>query len=132
MTRTRTPHDTPPRRHSVTTVNPAAPAESPTDRNPAIKAIRAALKRRSGVTWSVRGGTGTARGWITISAPPARLDDFDRMSDDDADRLRQLLGLTSKVSRQGVDVAASSDYRQEYIDRAEGRRPSVVGRPYWD
>jgi hypothetical protein len=42
------------------------------DRGEAIKAIRTALKRRTGRTWSVTGGRGTAWGWITIEAPPKR------------------------------------------------------------
>jgi hypothetical protein len=42
------------------------------DRDETIKAIRTALKRRSGKTWSVTGGRGTAGGWINISAPPRR------------------------------------------------------------
>ena len=41
-------------------------------RDSAIAAIRAGLKRRSGKQWSVTGGRGTAWGWITIDAPPAR------------------------------------------------------------
>src|SRR5438552_17215199 len=43
-----------------------------TERNATIKAIRDALKRRSGKQWSVTGGRGTAWGWIHIEAPPAR------------------------------------------------------------
>lgn len=42
-------------------------------RDETITAIRTALKRRSGKQWTVRGGRGTAYGWITISSPPARL-----------------------------------------------------------
>jgi hypothetical protein len=102
-----------------------------TDRDETIKTIRAALKRRSGKTWSVRGGTGTAWGWITITAPPARCDDG-YMSDADAAELADLLGFDRPVSHQGVEVAASSNRRQEYIDRAEGRTPSVHGVSYWD
>ena len=37
------------------------------DRDEAIKAIRTALKRRTGKTWSVKGGRGTAWGWLTIT-----------------------------------------------------------------
>lgn len=104
-----------------------------TTRDETIKTIRAALKRRSGKTWSVTGGTGTAYGWITITAPPKRRDAWDRMSVGDAKELRELLGLSvSRVQLQGVEVAAGSDYRQEYIDRAEGRTPTVIGTPYWD
>ena len=44
------------------------------DRAEVIKTIRAALRRRSGKNWSVRGDTGTAWGWIDISSPPARRD----------------------------------------------------------
>src|SRR5919106_1076456 len=43
-----------------------------TDRDEAIRQIRAALRRRSGRAWSVTGGRGTAWGWITITAPRAR------------------------------------------------------------
>ncbi len=42
------------------------------DRDEAIARIRTALKRRSGKAWSVTGGRGTAWGWITVEAPPAR------------------------------------------------------------
>jgi hypothetical protein len=42
------------------------------DRDEAIKRIKSALKRRSGKSWSVTGGRGTAWGWISISAPPKR------------------------------------------------------------
>src|SRR2546423_1163620 len=42
------------------------------DRNGIIKEIKTALETRSGKKWSVTGGKGTAYGWITIDAPPAR------------------------------------------------------------
>ena len=106
--------------------------ESPTDRNEAIQTIRKALRARSGKAWSVRGGTGTGWGWITITAPPARRNEDDNMTDADRAELGNLLGLKGPAHRQGVDVAASSDHRQEYIDRAEGRTPSVTGGTYWD
>jgi hypothetical protein len=102
------------------------------DRASTIKAIRTALKTRSGKTWSVRGGTGTAWGWITISSPPARsADQWGTMTDDEAKELATLLGL-SRVHHQGVSIAASTSHYREYIDRAEGRQPSVTGSPYWD
>jgi len=41
-------------------------------RDEAIKRIRAALKRKTGKTWSVTGGRGTSSGWITVQAPPKR------------------------------------------------------------
>ncbi len=126
-------------------------------RDSAIADIRAALKRRSGKSWSVTGGTGTAWGWITIDAPPARRtarylakpgtsgnspEDYDKTRTDtgekggsitegDAAELRALLGLDS-VHHQGVSIPASHDYWIEYLDRAEGRAPSKIGKPYWD
>ena len=101
------------------------------DRDDTIRIIRDALKRRSGKAWSVTGGRGTAWGWIAITVPPRRRTEFGGMTDSDRAELAQLLGLDS-AHFQGVNIPASSDYRREYIDRAEGRTPSVVGRPYWD
>ena len=125
------------------------------ERDETIKRIRAALKRRSGKSWSVTGGRGTAWGWITIDAPPARRtwgyrmkagefidipENYEKvnlgepghsMSPDDQAALGRLLRL-DRVHDQGVSVPSSYDYRQEYIDRAEGREPSVIGKPYWD
>ena len=43
------------------------------DRNETIALIKKSLQERSGKTWSVTGGRGTAWGWITISVPPKRL-----------------------------------------------------------
>jgi hypothetical protein len=31
-----------------------------------------------------------------------------------------------------VSIAASSDYYREYMDRANGKQPSVIAQPYWD
>jgi len=42
------------------------------DRDEAIKRIRKALTKKTGKSWSVTGGRGTAWGWITVSAPPRR------------------------------------------------------------
>ena len=128
--------------------------EMDTDRNVVIARIRAALKRRSGKAWSVTGGSGTAWGWITINAPPARRTahwvqrpgtignpgDYDNrdtgilgghLTPADAAELAALLGLEA-IHFQGASIAASHDYRREYVDRAEGRTPSVIATPYWD
>lgn len=126
------------------------------DRDDTIREIRAALKRRSGKTWSVTGGRGTAWGWITITAPPARRtwderripgtegrypDDFEffdigtpgcGMSPSDTAELTALLGAAPRMVCQGISIPPNSDWRREYIDRANGREPSVCGRPYWD
>ncbi len=118
-----------------------ADTDDPTDRNVAIARIRKSLKERTGRTWSVTGGKGTAWGWITIQAPPARREDGYKTSESDRAALAVALGLTTseqievqvrQVSTQGVSIPASSDYRIEYVDRAEGRTPSVHGSPYWD
>lgn len=127
------------------------------DRDEAIKAIRSALKRRSGKAWSVTGGRGTAWGWITIDAPKRRKtgkrvdsgekDDrgytiytlldtgepqaYGLMTPADKEELRQLLSLET-MHDDGVSIPAGSDYRVEYIARAEGRSPSNYGKPYWD
>lgn len=94
------------------------------DRDAAIRRIRAGLRARSGKTWSVRGGRGTVWGWIEIAPPPSR---------DTVEAWEELSGLLGFLSTQThISVPAAADYRQEYIDRAEGRTPSVFGSPYWD
>ena len=126
------------------------------DRNETIKRIRAALKKRSGKPWSVTGGRGTAWGWINITAPPKRRtghavqkpgtvganpEDYEYkdtgepngdLTPGEQDELGRLLGLDNPVCHQGESIPAGHDYWQEYIDRAEGRKPSVIGTPYWD
>lgn len=47
-------------------------ADTHGDRNGMMRAIREALQKRSGKVWSVTGGKGTAWGWLSIDAPPAR------------------------------------------------------------
>ena len=101
------------------------------DRNETIKIIKNALKKRSGKSWSVTGGRGTAYGWITISAPPSRCIDGWKVTEEDRKELAALLGKGS-VHHQGESIPASNQYYQEYIDRAEGKTPSVVGVQYWD
>jgi len=124
------------------------------DRDEAITRIRTALKARTGRPWSVTGDRGTAWGWIRIDAPPARRtwrhflpegqpdrpenyrerDGYSggHMSPYDRVRLAEALGLPEAVHCQGVSIPASTDYRVEYVDRAEGREPSVIATPYWD
>jgi hypothetical protein len=103
----------------------------PLERDEAIKRIKTALRNRSGKTWSVTGGRGTAWGWIHISAPPKRLVGHGYMTEADAAELGKLLGTDSAHS-QGVSIAADGHYRHEYVARAEGREPTVIGVPYWD
>jgi hypothetical protein len=125
------------------------------DRNETIAKIKAALKRRSGKSWSVTGGKGTAWGWITIDTPPARRtwgwrlphgfpdipgnwEEYDTgrpggyIIPDERRELADLLGFEKPVHHQGESIPASGDYWQEYIDRAEGRTPTKMGVQYWD
>lgn len=124
------------------------------ERNQVISEIKTALRKRSGRAWSVTGGRGTAWGWITIDAPPARrtsgfrlkagmvdipenYEEYDTgqpdrlMTPADRAELAKLLGLDN-VHTQGVSIAASSDYYREYTDRAQGRAPTKIAEPYWD
>jgi hypothetical protein len=125
-------------------------------RDAVIERIRRALKTRSGKAWSVRGGRGTAWGWITIDAPPARrtwryveTDETDERGmkvykevmdvpgpmghtgPAEREELGRLLGL-GPVHHQGVSIPASNAYYIEYVDRAEGREPRKIGTQYWD
>jgi hypothetical protein len=130
------------------------------DRDDAIKAIRTALKRRTGKAWSVTGGRGTAWGWVTVHAPPARrtaeyvkvgdgngrdvyeLRDmgerlpYGQMTPADLTLLRVTLGFDADecypVGADGWSIPAGTDYRIEAVARAEGRNPSTYGVPYWD
>lgn len=123
---------------------PPKPGRGSLDRDAAIKRIRSALKRRSGRDWSVRGDRGTAWGWIHITAPPRRRtsewdggpctdpDSRYYMTLEDRQILGGLLNLGKPAHPQGVSIAASSDYRWEYVDRAEGREPESFGTRYWD
>lgn len=126
-----------PPRHAPVPVTRGPPQATPSGapslgRDEAIRRIRTALQARSGRSWSVHGGRGTAWGWIKVSAPPRRQDEYGKISDADREELARLLGLTLRVHEQGVSIPSSSDYYREYVDRAEGRPPSVHGKPYWD
>ena len=106
------------------------PSNENLSRNAVIARLKTALRARSGRAWSVTGGRGTAYGWITIDTLPSRRAD-DQAYREDQQWLARLLGLDG-VHHQGVSIPASHDYYREYIDRAEGRAPSVIGHPYWD
>lgn len=127
------------------------------DRNEAIKRIRAGLKARrqpGDPIWSVKGGTGTAWGWIKVNAPPSvrtwshRLqagapDEPGRYVQVDTGepghdpspalcaRLSELLNL-KQIRHQGVSIPASTGHYVEYVARAEGRTPETFGVQYWD
>ena len=102
------------------------------DHKDVIRRIKTSLQKRSGKSWSVTQGSGTALLWICIRPLPKRLQD-ERITPEDAIELAGLLGLEpSKIHPQGVSIPPQDDYYQEYIDRAEGRTPSVFGVPDWD
>jgi hypothetical protein len=103
-----------------------------TDRNEAIVRIRRALRERTGRSWSVTGGRGTAWGWVKVTAPPARRPGEGwTMSEEDRRILADAMGLDT-VHWQGLSIPADHGYRIEYVDRAEGRTPRRIGEPYWD
>jgi hypothetical protein len=104
------------------------------DRERTVKLIRTALRLRSGKAWSVSIGRGTARGWITITAPPARHWNGHMSLDDRAELGRLLYGESGEpVHAQGESVPASSEYRRVYIQRAlYGTANGFTASPYWD
>ncbi len=96
-----------------------------------IQTIRTALRQRSDRPWSVRGGTGTAYGWITIGAPPSRCVSGDAMTPEDQAELGRLLG--KPVHYQGESIPASHDYYRVALCRAlYGHAGAFEAEPYWD
>lgn len=86
----------------------------------AVQRIRTALKRRSRRTWSVRKGTGSCRGWVGIQAH-RKHHDRERgygMTNEDCQRLAELLALGAPVDEQGLHVRTSAV--PEFVGRAEG------------
>lgn len=122
----------------------------PKNINEAIARIRTALRARTGKAWSVRKDTFCG---IAIDAPPkARTWHFGELRDDGGERIEycdaaKQFGHISPADRQllagalalrnirpgrGVSVSASGDHYTEYVDRAEGRTPRVIGQSQWD
>lgn len=124
------------------------------DRNQTIALLKELLKQRTGTSWSVRGGKGTAWGWIKIESMPARQtwrsrlkegamsnapENFERydsgmpggsMSPDDIAALSDALG--KRVHCQGESVAASTQHRLEVLQRAAGVQVTAKPEQYWD
>lgn len=98
-------------------------------RDEAVTITKRELRRRSGKTWSVRGGRGTSWGIVTVTAPPARCDAYGGMSDEDRTELAALLGLDT-VHHQGHMACQSwhesSGYRghtlTDLVARARGEK----------
>lgn len=99
------------------------------ERNETIKLIKAALKKRSGKSWSVTAGRGTIWGWLTISATPSKLENG-RIVQADREQLAKLLDLDS-VHPQGVSVPASIQHYLEFVNRAQGKKYTIA-KNYWD
>lgn len=97
----------------------------------AVQKIRAALRSRSQTRWSVRRGSGTASGWIDILPMPKELDEFGQVKQIHVDELNALFG-GRVADNNGISIPASAEHRREYVDRANGLAPSVIGVPYWD
>lgn len=103
--------------------------EIDTDRNAVIARIKSALQRRSGKSWSVTGGRGTAWGWITIDAPPTRrtwrlaaraasIERNESISMSDSDAVEQLKAKLEDLER-----------RQEYMKRVNKAHAAFKKKP---
>lgn len=103
------------------------------DRDITIARIKAALKRRTGHSWSVTGGRGTAWGWINVTTPPAHQRKHGRtdMSPGECKALARILGLDC-VHCQGWSIPAQSDFRKDAIQRAERGLSAITPTPDWD
>jgi hypothetical protein len=99
-------------------------------RDDAIYLISESLRERSGRSWSVTGGRGTARSWIIISAAPERRNYLGAMCEADREELGRLLGLRRPAEHHGETVPAT--YYREYVARAAGLEPPCYGTQYWD
>ena len=102
------------------------------DRNVYTKELRSILKKRTGRTWSVKGGTGTAWSWLDICAPPARLVDGYRMTPDDESLLAAVLG-ESHIG-QHYQIPPTGGYRAHVMARCVGLDASQIRRQEhgWD
>lgn len=99
------------------------------ERNDTNKLLRRILKLRTGLTWSVSGGRGTAFGWISIEVPRARrVDSKGALTQDPhgylapADRalIARVLGRSRPVHFQGFGVRAGTSERRRLLRAAAG------------
>lgn len=108
-------------------------------RDEAITRIREGLKRRTGHTWSVTGGRGTAWGWIHVATPPSHGPKHGRhrgeLSTGERVALSRILGYApgeGTVGHQGWSIPGSSAYYRDAIKRAERGLSDETPKPYWD
>jgi hypothetical protein len=104
-----------------------------------IATIKAALKARSGKTWSVCGGHGTAWGWLRIDVPPARRrcmtpasGDYGHGSLAERTELGKLLGLAGPAHAQGVQVPDRGGCWEHWCQRAQGIPITIKCQDYSD
>ncbi len=81
------------------------------------KLLRKILKIRTGRTWSVKVGRGTAYSWIDVTSPPARQEGY-YMSADDESLLSAV--LNEATGQQHVSIPPTSGFRHSYLLRAAG------------
>lgn len=151
-------------------VAPAVPAvpyrgkyeASAMSRNDVIKAIKQALKARTGKSWSVRGGRGTGYGWLTIDAPKALRRWTREQVGTDASGMpvyeeryltdaevaagkaeyahmgpatrRKLAELLGleRVHADGISIPSGSDFYQAFLDRARTGTTEITPERHWD
>ena len=103
------------------------------DATSVILRIAIGLRGRSPRRWVVRGGPLAWYGKLLITTPPERQLPDGTISEDDRRQLATLLGLDEPVGPEGAVIVGSTDQYVEYIDRAEGRAPRVIGEIHpWD
>lgn len=99
------------------------------NRSEVTKMIKGFLKARTGRDWSVTGGTGTAWGWLRITAPKGRKVDFRATMEDQI-----LLGLAMGCDwpQEAFSVASSDGHWLAALQRAAGLEVTGSEVPYWD
>jgi hypothetical protein len=90
----------------------------------AAERIRNGLKSRSKLAWSVK--INPADGWVVIAAPPKRMVKG-AMTEDDRRELAKLMGSGAHIHSQGLTLAPTGGFFEEYVDRANGREPATRG-----
>ncbi len=86
------------------------------------KALREALKRVTGRTWSVTLGKGTAYSWIGVTAPPARRGRFGYMTPEDQALLADATGESPHP--QGFSIPPTRGYQAATLLRVATGRPA--------
>lgn len=98
----------------------------------AIATVKASLRARSGYSWSVTGGKGTAWGWLRVNVAPKDQAQFSCMAEVDQVWLALLLGHDYPIHQQGESIANSGGHYKQLIAQAAGYNPTVFGEQYWD